>query len=533
MSQGSTSGPTDLSHLLRDARACVERIDVDGKVLLAVGAVEALRGVAPTLRRGQDFLSSVARADRARVQAALTRCEQSDSRVTIRYSGRRGGGVGRMVTTDFRREPGGTIVSTTRRWSPAEGHAAFVDAIQESIDRGDTRYAVVLVDLLEMHRVSSAFGYRRAQEIFEYVTRQIEGLLQPGDRIWPTARAQVGALLASGSPTRTEALVMDIERFFASPLEFEGNEIRLGARVGVSAARTRYVSSEQLLIDAEAAARRGAGAEDPEAKIFSTHFMDEDRRQLSLAGAMGPAIRNGELSLVFQPIIDLSTRTSHGFEVLSRWVHPQLGFVSPVEFIPLAEDLGVVGELDANVLERACAELVSWGLDGPIHLSANVSGRQADDPELLGRVLATLAKTGFPAESLRLEVTETAVVQSAERCRTVLAGLQASGISVAMDDFGTGYASFRQLVEMPIDILKIDRSFVDRVARDTRGRQIVKAVISMAHQLGMKVVAEGVEDREQLLILVEMGCDYAQGYFFAKPLPPEQAREWAGRAVTW
>lgn len=531
MNTGPNQRAGDIAHLLRDARACVERIGPNGEVVFAAGAVEAIRGVAAPLRQGQPFIAAVANDDRSRVQEALERAQNRDGRVSARYFGRRGGGRGRMVTTDFRREPGGTVVATTRRWSPAEGHAAFMDAVQEAIDRGDPRYAVVLVEIQELHKVAGALGYRRAEEIFESVATKLEGFFDQADRVWPVGRGQLGVLLDSASPERTEAVVGDVERFFAAPVGVAGQEIRLRARVGVSTARPRYVSSEQLLVDAEAAAHRGAQLTAPEAKIFSTSFMEEDRRQLTLAGALGPAIRKGEIKLVFQPIIDLRSRRAYGFEVLSRWTHHDLGFVSPVEFIPLAEELGCIGELDNYVLEAACKELCAWGGES-MSLSANVSGRHADDPELVGQVTDTLTRTGFDPGCLRLEVTETAVVKNPEQCRLVLDGLHRAGVAVAMDDFGTGFASFRQLVEMPLDVLKVDRSFVDRICEDQRGQRIVRAIISMAHELGMKVVAEGVETKAQLDLLVELDCDFAQGYYFAKPLPPEQAKTWVGRSVT-
>src|SRR5690606_15625301 len=221
-----------LTHLLRDARACVERLGPDGKVLFAAGAVEALRGVAAPLRVGQTFWTAVSRADVDEVRAALQRAVDSDMRVSARYYARRGGGRGRMVTTDFRREPGGTVVATTRRWSPAEGHAAFVDAVQEAIDRGDPRYAVVLVELVELHKVAGVFGYRRAEDVFEQVASEIEELLPKGVRLWPVGRNQLGILLEGGSPERTDGVVRDIEHFFSKPMSLAEESIRVRARVG-------------------------------------------------------------------------------------------------------------------------------------------------------------------------------------------------------------------------------------------------------------------------------------------------------------
>jgi Amt family ammonium transporter len=522
-----------LAQLLRDTRACVERLDPGGKVLFAAGAVEALRGLAAPLRVGQEFTVAVGKADRERVLVAIRECQATELRRSVRYQSRRRNGRGGLVTTDLRREPGGTVVATTRRWSPAEGYASFIDAIQEAIDRGDERYGVLLIELREIGRIAGAHGFRRAEDLFAHIAGGVEGVLQQSDRLWPVARDQLGILMQQGSVSRMEALARDIGTLFRAPVTVEEDKYNLSPRIGVSMARSRYHSAEQLLVDAEFAAHRAQGMSKPAPQIFNTSFLDEDRRQLSLAGALGPAIRGGELTAVYQPIVDLKSRRVYGFEVLSRWIHPTLGFVSPAEFVPMAEEMGLVGEMDERVLRSACEELRSWGAPADTHLSANVSGRQADDLQLVDRVRHTLELTGFDPGSLRLEVTETAVVKNPERCRQVLDGLHGAGVSVAMDDFGTGYASFRQLVEMPLDILKVDRAFVERIGVDPRGTQIVRAMISMAHQLGMGVVAEGVETKEQLDVLLDMNCDYAQGYYFAKPLAPEVAKEWVAKEVSW
>jgi EAL domain-containing protein (putative c-di-GMP-specific phosphodiesterase class I) len=391
----------------------------------------------------------------------------------------------------------------------------------------------LLIEVRELGRIAGAHGFRRAEELFAYIAGEVETLLTTTDRLWPVGRDQLGILMQQGSVSRMEALARDVSSVFLAPVNVSDDKYKLSPRIGVSMARSRYKSAEQLLVDAEFAAHRAQGMSKPAPQIFNTSFLEEDRRHLTLAGALGPAIRGGDMTIVYQPIIDLRRRRVYGFEVLSRWTHPKLGFISPAEFVPMAEELGLVGEMDEGVLRRACQEFTDWGVKDQTHLSANISGRQADDLELVDRVRSTLTKTGFTPGSLRLEVTETAVVKNPERCRQVLDGLHGAGVSVAMDDFGTGYASFRQLVDMPLDILKVDRTFVDRIGVDERGTQIVKAVISMAHQLGMGVVAEGVETKEQLDALLEMECDYAQGYYFAKPLIPEVAREWVAKELSW
>jgi EAL domain-containing protein (putative c-di-GMP-specific phosphodiesterase class I)/GGDEF domain-containing protein len=442
----------------------------------------------------------------------------------------RGEKTGRLILSIFHDAELG-LVAITRPWGRWFGDNAFRSAVQVAMDRGTPPYAVVVVDLADLRSVSGAFGHARVNDLIAGACDRIAELLGPMDDVWPIGRKELGVLLVDADEARARQVGTAISAALASGVRVAGHFLRLRTEVGVATARERYRRAEELISAAESTLgsvpkEKGSGP-----GVFKTGVGAEMRRLLRLTAGLSTAIERDEMSLVYQPIVDLRHKRISGFEVLSRWTHGELGPISPGEFVPIAEQMDLQGELDDWVLRRACAEVSAWEHEPT--LSVNVSGRHADDLALVDGVQQKLRETGFPAARLRLEVTETAVVRNPADCREVVAGLQAGGIGVAMDDFGTGYASFRQLADLRVDVLKIDRSFVMSIVDDERQRQIVNAVITMCHKLGMRVVAEGVETAEQVALLDKMGCDYVQGFYFARPLPPDEARARSGEPVRW
>jgi EAL domain-containing protein (putative c-di-GMP-specific phosphodiesterase class I) len=286
------------------------------------------------------------------------------------------------------------------------------------------------------------------------------------------------------------------------------------ASIGYAVCDDGQAVADQILSDAESAAHRAGSAS---ARKYDSAFARGERRRVELCSALPRALDRNEFQLRYQPIVDLHTGQIVGAEALIRWMHTELGTVPPAEFVPLAETTDAVLALDRWVLREATREAASWE-EAPVNLSVNISGRHLDDPRLPDRVAAILADTGLRPSRLRIEVTETAFVGDVERSVTVLQRLRELGISVAMDDFGTGYASFAQLADLPLDVLKIDRSLISRVGTDRR-RNVLPGVISMAQQLGLEVVAEGIETRDQWNALRNLGCTFGQGFLFARPVP--------------
>ncbi len=235
------------------------------------------------------------------------------------------------------------------------------------------------------------------------------------------------------------------------------------------------------------------------------------------------ALERGELTVHYQPVVEIDGVTTVGVEALIRWQHPEQGLVAPYRFIPVAEESGLIIPIGAWVLEEACHQLGDWhhqGLDGRWgSLEVNLSARQIDDPFIVSTVEEILSRTGLPAEHLTLEITESALMKDASSAMGVLQSLKDLGVMLAIDDFGTGYSSLTYLQRFPLDIVKVDRSFVEELGVNTESEEIVFAVINLAHALGLRVVAEGVETAEQLEVLESFRCDLAQGYLFSRPLP--------------
>jgi EAL domain-containing protein (putative c-di-GMP-specific phosphodiesterase class I) len=238
------------------------------------------------------------------------------------------------------------------------------------------------------------------------------------------------------------------------------------------------------------------------------------------------AIEEKELFLLYQPLFSLEDQSLRGAEALVRWKHPERGVVLPGDFIPLAEERGLIGSIDTFVFDEACRQLAAWVADESLPdgftMAVNLSGRQLSDPQLVERVASSIRSHGVAARQLCLEITETALIAELGEARTTLADLSKLGVRIALDDFGTGYSTLAHVQRLNVDILKIDRSFVEQIGGSDRDREIIAAITAMAHALGMSVVGEGIETNRQLGELTALGCDAGQGYLLARPLPPEQ-----------
>jgi EAL domain-containing protein (putative c-di-GMP-specific phosphodiesterase class I) len=265
-------------------------------------------------------------------------------------------------------------------------------------------------------------------------------------------------------------------------------------------------------------------AKDAGGGIYATYDPDMHDalvRRLGLADDLRRALARDELVLHYQPTVDLRTGEIVGFEALVRWDHPEKGLIPPLEFIGVAESTGLIAPLGRWVLTEACRQAVAW--DRPLKMAVNVSVRQFDAGDLAATVAEVLAFTGMPADRLCLEMTESVLLTDTDENLSRIVSLKALGVQLAMDDFGTGYSSLAYLRRFPMDILKIDRSFVDRLGGEDADEALVRTIVRMGRNLGMSLVAEGIETPVQLAILQEMGCDYAQGYLLSKPLPAEEA----------
>jgi EAL domain-containing protein (putative c-di-GMP-specific phosphodiesterase class I) len=299
-----------------------------------------------------------------------------------------------------------------------------------------------------------------------------------------------------------------------------GHELVLSASVGVCAARSDDGDPGELVANAATAAYEASRAGGRQFTMFDRSMRTRLLERVSTERALHCALGNQELVVHYQPIIDMSSSSTVGLEALVRWRHPELGLVGPERFIQVAEDTGLIIPIGAWVLEEACRQLGSWR-SGPWpalgSVAVNLSARQLEDPEVIELVREVTARTSLPSRSLVCEITESTLMRDAEASLRVLGALKAGGVVLAIDDFGTGYSSLSYLRRLPVDILKIDKCFVQSVA-EVDSAKIVAAIVNLGHDLGMVVAAEGVETAAQAQVLRALGCDLAQGIWYAPPL---------------
>ena len=331
------------------------------------------------------------------------------------------------------------------------------------------------------------------------------------------------AILLEGMAQDVDALGV-AERITASmrrPVTVESREVLVGASIGVVHVQPGQ-GVDELLRNADVAMYRAKAAGKRRHAVFEPAMHQAVLERLELEAELRQAVERGEFRLLYQPVVELASARVTGVEALVRWQHPKRGLVSPATFIPLAEETGLIVPLGRWVLSEACRQAHRWHLefpsDRPTTISVNVSGCQLQDPALVDEVAAVLAETQLEPDRLILEITESVIMRDTEVTLRQLHALKALGVRLAIDDFGTGYSSLRYLQRFPVDILKIDKAFVDGVARGGSDAALTRTIIALADMLKLRTVAEGVEQEEQRAELCAVGCDLGQGYLFARPL---------------
>jgi diguanylate cyclase (GGDEF)-like protein/PAS domain S-box-containing protein len=406
----------------------------------------------------------------------------------------------------------------------------LLDALGVAIDAtfdNNEQVALLLLDLDHFKLVNDSFGHDSGDLVLRLVTQRLQGILGSGDLI---ARfgGDVFAILATGISGNTEALgVADrIHETMALPFRLDGDEVFLSLSTGValSGMAQELTTPETLLRDADVAMHRAKEKGRARIELFSEDFRTHAVNRLRTANDLHRALNEGEFRVVYQPEVELRSGRITGVEALIRWHHPERGLVPPGEFIPLAEQTGLIAGIGEWVLDTVLDQAVQWKTarhDGAsLAVWVNLSARQLGDPTLVNVVADGLRRHGVEASQLGLEITESALLEDAEGAVTALGALRELGVRLAVDDFGTGYSSLSYLKRLPVDAVKIDRSFVDGLAVDGDDSAIVAAVAGMARALRLTTIAEGVESLDQVRALRRLGCDLGQGFFFTTPQPP-------------
>ncbi len=408
--------------------------------------------------------------------------------------------------------------------------ALFIDHLQISFARKkrykDYRFAVLFLDLDRFKNVNDSFGHLFGNRLLEEVARRIGGSLRAQDTFARFGGDEFALLLDDIADVKFALAVAErTNRELAQPFEIDGQKVFANASIGVTTSE-KYERPEDMLRDADIAMYKakchGRGCY----VVFDESMRHEVMSALQMETALREALKNDGLLIYYQPIVSLKTKAIVGFEALLRWHHPVLGFVPTMQFIPLAEETGLIVPIGKWVLEGACRQLLDWQkrfpATPPLTVAVNVSSRQLYHPGFVASVAEILRETGIDPCCLNLELTESCLLENA-RTLPVLRKLSEMGVKINIDDFGTGYSSLSYIQQYPLNALKIDRSFINKMGLEGEDSAVVRAITSLAQSLHLDVIAEGIENGEHVPILQSLNCNYAQGYFFSYPLSDRDA----------
>ncbi len=413
--------------------------------------------------------------------------------------------------------------------------ALFMDRLAHSLDsaaREQHAIGVIFLDLDRFKVINDSLGHAVGDQLLVAVGQRLREALRPGDTIARLGGDEFTVLLEG--PVGVNEAVGIAERITVvldAPFTVGGREIFTTGSLGIALSRPGHDGPTDLLRDADIAMYRAKDKGVAGYEIFDPSMNAYAVRRLELETRLRQALERRELILHYQPVVSLATGEITGMEALVRWQYPGQGIISPGEFIPLAEETGLILPIGHWVLEEACRQARQWQTSRTFAASArlftvnvNLSAKQFAQPTLIAEIAQVLRETGVDPGGITLEITESVMMDDAEATALTLRKLKALGVRLAMDDFGTGYSSLSYLKRFPMDILKIDKSFVDGLGHDEDDTTIVRAIISLGRALGVSLVAEGVETVGQIAALQALGCEVGQGFYFAQPLPPDAAR---------
>lgn len=409
--------------------------------------------------------------------------------------------------------------------------AMFMDHLKLALERAKRSphdlFAVLFIDLDRFKIINDSLGHAIGDQLLIEIATRLQHCLRPGDTVARLGGDEFALLLEDIKDINEALIVAERVQFEVSQsCRLEGQDTFTTASMGIALYGPSYQQAADLLRDADTAMYRAKSAGKAQHVIFDSVMHAQVLNRMKLEADLRRGIERQEFFLLYQPIIALQTQRLAGFEALIRWKHPERGLVSPVEFIPLAEETGLILPIGHWVMQEACRQIKEWQQTDPtrfpLQVSVNLSSRQFTQPNLIEQIKSVLEESAINPEYLKLELTESAVMDNVEAAIRQLQEIRDLGIALSIDDFGTGYSSLSYLHRFPLNTLKVDRSFVMRMNKK-ENLEIVRTIISLAGNLGLEVIAEGIETYEQLMQLRALQCEYGQGYYFAKPLDKEAA----------
>jgi len=403
----------------------------------------------------------------------------------------------------------------------------FTDHLRVALRRAHQNekylFGVLFLDLDRFKNINDSLGHPCGDELLKLVARRLEACIRQTDMVARFGGDEFAILLDAIQDASDAVRVAEkVQEAISAPFKLVSHEAITTASIGVALSTSGYIEAEDIIRDADTAMYRAKDRGKARCEIFDTAMHTRAVTLLRLESDLRRALEKDELCVYYQPIVSLASGELHGFEALVRWQHPERGIVSPDDFVPLAEETGLILPIGLRVLWDACNQLRKWQQyslsNRDLIMSVNLSGKQLMQPDLIERIEEVLHESQINPWHLKLEITETVVMENPELAAVTLAKLRSLGVRLSIDDFGTGYSSLSYLNRFPVDTLKIDRSFVTSMNAADENLQIVKTIVTLAGNLGMQVVAEGVETEEQLEQLRSLKCQYGQGFFFSKPL---------------
>jgi len=411
--------------------------------------------------------------------------------------------------------------------------SAFAATLEVALEEPGTGIAVLFIDLDRFKVVNDTLGHAAGDEVLRITAQRIEAALRTGDEVARMGGDEFTVLARDVADADDAAtLARRIHAAVAEPIAVASSTVSVTPSIGIALSHGGHATPDSLLRDADTAQYRSKSHGRSRIEFFDAEARSETRRILEIEQELGHALESDEILLHYQPEVDLDTGAVTGVEALMRWDHPTRGLLAPVDFIDIAEESGLIVPLGSWAIREACRQARVWddaGVGAGLAMSVNLSARQFLLPDLPDLVASALTDSAFDARRLCLEMTETALMDEGDATLLSLEALRALGVQLSVDDFGTGYSSLEYLKRFPVDWLKIDQSFVDGLGTDAEDTAIVTAVVSLAHALDLRVVAEGVETSEQLANLRTLGCDVGQGTYFSPPLPADELAEFLRR----